>query len=159
MSVRRKVFALIFVLYTVSNQCVMGQSWDYVVIGAGHNGLTAACTLAKAGKSALVVEQRAMTGGLSVSHPFVPAAPGHYLSVGAMHDALMAHSPMIEFLGLRSYGYDAAPLAAPYGWMGEDGETLLRCLRLARPPVGGIGGLNLLDEGRHLPLQVRSRSQ
>jgi phytoene dehydrogenase-like protein len=42
-----------------------------------------------------------------------------------MDDALMAHSPMIDFLGLRQYGYAAVPLAAPYGWMGEDGETLL----------------------------------
>jgi phytoene dehydrogenase-like protein len=48
-----------------------GKVWDYIVIGAGHNGLTAACTLAKAGKSVLVVEQRTITGGLSVSHPFV----------------------------------------------------------------------------------------
>jgi phytoene dehydrogenase-like protein len=103
----------------------MSQSWDYIVIGAGHNGLTAACTLAKAGKSVLVVEQRAITGGLSVSHPFVDAAPNHYLSIGAMDDALMAHSPMIDFLGLRKFGYDAVPHAAPYGWMGEDGETLL----------------------------------
>lgn len=103
----------------------MSQSWDYIVIGAGHNGLTAACTLAKAGKSVLVVEQRAIAGGLSVSHPFVPAAPQHHLSIGAMDDALMAHSPMVEFLDLRRHGYDAVPLDAPYGWMGEDGETLL----------------------------------
>ncbi|MDB5972335.1 MAG: NAD(P)/FAD-dependent oxidoreductase [Hydrocarboniphaga sp.] len=101
------------------------KSWDYIVVGAGHNGLTAACTLAKAGKSVLVVEQRGMAGGLSVSHPFVPAAPNHFLSLGAMDDALMAHSPMIEFLDLRSHGYDSVPMAAPYGWMGEDGETLV----------------------------------
>jgi phytoene dehydrogenase-like protein len=103
----------------------VSQTWDYIVIGAGHNGLTAACTLAKAGRSVLVVEQRPITGGLSVSHPFVPAAPHHYLSVGAMDDALMAHSPMVDFLELRKYGYDSVPLEAPYGWMGEDGETLL----------------------------------
>ncbi len=103
----------------------MNDTWDYIVIGAGHNGLTAACTLAKAGKSVLVLEQRAIAGGLSVSYPFVAAAPDHHLSIGAMDDALMAHSPMIDFLGLRQYGYDAVPLAAPYGWMGEDGETLL----------------------------------
>jgi phytoene dehydrogenase-like protein len=103
----------------------MSHSWDYIVVGAGHNGLVAACTLAKAGRKVLVVEQRGIPGGLSVSHPFVTAAPQHILSVGAMDDALMAHSPMIDFLGLRGYGYDAIALDAPYGWMGEDGETLL----------------------------------
>src|SRR5437899_935917 len=101
----------------------MSNTWDYIVIGAGHNGMTAACTLAMAGKSVLVVEQRFMPGGLSVSHPFVKEAPNHYLSVGAMDDALMAHSPMIDKLGLRKYGYDAVPMAAPYGWMSEDGDT------------------------------------
>ena len=101
------------------------NTWDYIVIGAGHNGMTAACTLAMAGKSVLVVEQRFMPGGLSVSHPFVKEAPNHYLSVGAMDDALMAHSPMIDMLKLRDYGYDAVPMAAPYGWMSEDGDTLL----------------------------------
>ena len=103
----------------------MSKEWDYIVVGAGHNGMTAACTLAMAGKSVLIVEQRALTGGLSVSHPFVKAAPNHYLSVGAMDDALMAHSPMIDDFKLRDYGYDAVAMSAPYGWMGEDGETLL----------------------------------
>jgi phytoene dehydrogenase-like protein len=103
----------------------MSKEWDYIVIGAGHNGMTAACTLAMAGKSVLVVEQRFMPGGLSVSHPFVKEAPNHYLSVGAMDDALMAHSPLIDKLGLRKYGYDAVPMAAPYGWMSDDGDTLL----------------------------------
>ena len=100
-------------------------AWDYIVVGAGHNGLTAACTLAMAGRSVLVLEQRFMPGGLSVSHPFVKEAPRHHLSVGAMDDALMAHSPMVNALQLRQYGYDSVPLQAPYGWMSEDGDTLL----------------------------------
>lgn len=104
---------------------VGSNTWDYIVVGAGHNGMTAACTLAMAGKSVLVVEQRFMPGGLSITYPFVKEAPNHYLSVGAMDDALMAHSPMVDDLKLRQYGYDAVPLAAPYGWMSEDGDTLL----------------------------------
>src|SRR5215471_16296252 len=101
----------------------MSNTWDYIVIGAGHNGLTAGCTLAMAGKSVLVVEQRFMAGGLSVSHPFVKEAPNHHLSIGAMDDALMATSTLVDQLGLRQYGYDAKLLAAPYGWMNEDGDT------------------------------------
>ena len=101
------------------------NTWDYIIVGAGHNGLTAGCTLAMAGKSVLVVEQRFMPGGVSVSYPFVKEAPNHYLSIGAMDDALMAHSPLVDHLTLRQYGYDAKPLAAPYGWMNEDGDSLL----------------------------------
>jgi phytoene dehydrogenase-like protein len=26
------------------------ETWDYVVIGAGHNGLSAGCTLARSGR-------------------------------------------------------------------------------------------------------------
>ncbi|HEX5805364.1 MAG TPA: NAD(P)/FAD-dependent oxidoreductase, partial [Macromonas sp.] len=103
----------------------MKNTWDYIVIGAGHNGLSAACTLAQAGRSVLVLEQRAVAGGLSVSGPFAPGAPHHMLSLGAMDDALMAHSPLIDIFGLRQYGYAAVPMDAPYGWMGENGETLL----------------------------------
>lgn len=87
--------------------------------------MSAACELAMAGRSVLVVEQRAVTGGLSVSHPFVEAAPNHLLSIGAMDDALMAHSPLIDHFKLRDYGYSSIPLHCPYGWMNADGDTLV----------------------------------
>ncbi len=101
------------------------DTWDYIVIGAGHNGMSAACTLAMAGRSVLIVEQRAVTGGLSVSRPFVDAAPRHLLSIGAMDDALMAHSPLIDLFKLRDHGYSSIPLDSPYGWMNADGDTLV----------------------------------
>ncbi|MFT4077603.1 MAG: NAD(P)/FAD-dependent oxidoreductase [Asticcacaulis sp.] len=41
----------------------MGKTYDVVVIGAGHNGLTAAAYLAKAGKSVLVLERKSYYGG------------------------------------------------------------------------------------------------
>ncbi|HEX5805145.1 MAG TPA: NAD(P)/FAD-dependent oxidoreductase, partial [Macromonas sp.] len=103
----------------------MTNTWDYIVVGAGHNGLTAACTLARAGKSVLVVEQRAITGGLSASHAYVKEAPHHLLSIGAMDDALMAHSPLIDDFGLRQHGYSSTPLPSPYGWMSPEGDTLV----------------------------------
>jgi phytoene dehydrogenase-like protein len=43
------------------------QRYDAVVLGAGHNGLIAACYLARAGLSVLVVERNDYVGGAAVS--------------------------------------------------------------------------------------------
>ena len=43
------------------------SSYDDVVVGAGHNGLTAAAYLAAAGRKVLVLEQLDRVGGAAVS--------------------------------------------------------------------------------------------
>lgn len=47
------------------------REWDAVVVGGGHNGLTAAAYLARAGKSVLVLERRERLGGAcTLERPF-----------------------------------------------------------------------------------------
>jgi phytoene dehydrogenase-like protein len=46
--------------------------YDAIVIGAGHNGLTAAAYLARAGLSTLVLERRDIVGGCCVTEEIVP---------------------------------------------------------------------------------------
>ncbi len=103
----------------------MSTSWDYIVIGGGHNGLSAACRLAQSGASVVVVEQLPILGGLSASHAYVAAAPNHLLSMGAMDDLFMSQTSLTADYGLADHGYHGIPVEAPYGWMNEDGDTLL----------------------------------
>ncbi len=41
----------------------MGDTYDILAMGAGHNGLVAAAYLAKAGKKVLVLERKPWPGG------------------------------------------------------------------------------------------------
>jgi len=45
---------------------------DVVIIGGGHNGLTCACYLARAGLSVRVLERRAIVGGAATTEEFHP---------------------------------------------------------------------------------------
>ncbi|CAJ0579727.1 unnamed protein product, partial [Mesorhabditis spiculigera] len=46
--------------------------YDAVIVGGGHNGLTAAAYLAKAGKKVCVLERRHVLGGAAVTEEIVP---------------------------------------------------------------------------------------
>src|SRR6476469_7277036 len=47
-------------------------TYDDVVVGAGHNGLTAAAYLARAGRGVLVLERDGHVGGAAVSEVLFP---------------------------------------------------------------------------------------
>jgi len=51
---------------------VLGMRYDAVVIGAGHNGLTCAAYLARAGRSVLVLERAEVVGGATRSAAVFP---------------------------------------------------------------------------------------
>ena len=48
------------------------KTWDALIVGAGHNGLVAACYLARAGLEVLVVEKNDWVGGAAVSRSLHP---------------------------------------------------------------------------------------
>ncbi len=50
----------------------MAMTYDAIVVGAGHNGLTCAAYLGKAGRKVLVLERRDAIGGATVSEEIHP---------------------------------------------------------------------------------------
>ncbi|XP_058186199.1 uncharacterized protein LOC131303374 isoform X3 [Rhododendron vialii] len=48
------------------------KKWDALVIGGGHNGLTAAAYLARSGLSVAVLERRHLIGGAAVTEELIP---------------------------------------------------------------------------------------
>ncbi|KAA8531883.1 hypothetical protein F0562_006400 [Nyssa sinensis] len=55
-----------------AKRALKDKKWDAVVIGGGHNGLTAAAYLARAGFSVAVLERRHLIGGAAVTEELVP---------------------------------------------------------------------------------------
>lgn len=87
---------------------------DIVIIGAGHNGLTAAALLAKAGRKVVVLERRSVLGGLAAGEEFHPG----YRTSGIFHDTNRLRPWVLEKLGLRHHGLRAAappPVFVPSG--------------------------------------------
>jgi phytoene dehydrogenase-like protein len=80
----------------------MSERYDAVVVGAGPNGLTAAITLARAGRSVLVAEAAPAIGGAAASAELT--LPGFRHDVfSAVHPAAIA-SPVFRELELERYG-------------------------------------------------------
>jgi len=77
-------------------------SFDAIVIGAGHNGLTCACYLAKAGLKVLVLERYHAVGGMTISEEI--AAPGFLSDVHASGYLVAKLSRAPEELGLAEHG-------------------------------------------------------
>ena len=74
--------------------------YDAIVVGGGHNGLTAAAYLARAGRSVLVAERRPMLGGACVTEEVIP---GHRVSF-ASYIASMLMPTVVRDLGLGQHG-------------------------------------------------------
>ena len=97
-----------------------GRRWDVIVVGGGHNGLTCAAYLARAGQSVLVLEARSRLGGAAtLERPFPDqryvVSPCAYV-VGLL-DETVATELRLADRGLEVY------LADPQLWIPFDDGT------------------------------------
>ena len=73
---------------------------DIVVIGGGHNGLTCAAYLAKAGLKTTVVERRNIVGGAAVTEEFAPG----FRNSTASYTVSLLNKKIIADLDLARHG-------------------------------------------------------
>ena len=76
------------------------KQYDVIVIGAGHNGLTTAAYLARAGANVLVIERRHETGGALVTEEF----SGFRFNLHANYMMMLDVAPPYKDLGLEEDG-------------------------------------------------------
>src|SRR5438093_1572291 len=148
------------------------MKYDAIVIGGGHNGLTAAAYLARAGRKVLVVERRHVLGGAAVTEEvFRSLAEGdRYNQIQLMTmsaadfldqwfetdvlKATMAASGIIgTFLGVRSPGTAYVLL---HHYMGEiDGA--FRSWGFARGGTGAISNA-IASAAREAGVEIRTNA-
>ena len=75
-------------------------TYDAVIVGAGHNGLTCACYLARAGLRVRVLERRGVVGGAAVTEEFFPG----FRNSTASYTVSLLHPSVIRDLHLAEHG-------------------------------------------------------
>jgi phytoene dehydrogenase-like protein len=94
--------------------------YDCIVIGGGHNGLVCAWTLARGGRSVLVLEAQGQPGGAAATREF---APGFQVSACA-HLVHQMRADLMRELDLGAHGLTWAARSMATTALSEDGAPL-----------------------------------
>lgn len=83
----------------------MAQRTDYdvIIVGGGHNGLTCAGYLARAGQRVLVLERRPIVGGAVCTEEVIP---GYKIDVGSSAHIMIHLTPIVRDLELERHGLE-----------------------------------------------------
>ncbi len=94
----------------------MANKYDAIIVGGGHNGLTAAGYLGKAGLKTLVLERRPIVGGAVVTEEF---HPGYRISTISYVVSLLQNK-VIEDLELKKHGFEMIKMDGSLSVCGDD---------------------------------------
>ena len=110
---------------------------DAAVIGSGPNGLAAAITLARAGRSVRVFEAEPTIGGATRSLELTQ--PGFTHDVCATVHALVVLSPFLKTLPLAAHGLEFVHPDAPFAHPFDDGTAVVveRSIAVTAESLGG----------------------
>ncbi|OGO48987.1 MAG: hypothetical protein A2W37_03000 [Chloroflexi bacterium RBG_16_63_12] len=98
----------------------MTNSYDAIIVGAGHNGLTTAAYLAKAGLKVLVLERRPVVGGAVVTEEIFPGFKFDTCAHGGQ-----LRPDIVRDLGLAQHGLEIVSAHPTLFAPQPDGRQLL----------------------------------
>src|SRR5271168_3050071 len=124
--------------------------YDAIVIGGGHNGLTAAAYLARGGLSTLVLERREIVGGCCVTEEI---APGCRVSTTS-YIASMLRPEVIQDLRLAEYGLRMIPCDPAIQVPFPDGQVVPWWVDRARAKAE-FGKISTKDAARFVEMDDR----
>ena len=94
----------------------MNDKYDAIIVGGGHNGLTAAGYLGKAGLDTVVLERRPVVGGAAVTEEIYP---GYRISTVSYVVSLL-RPEVIRDLELNRHGLEMIRMNGSLAVCGED---------------------------------------
>src|SRR5438874_721680 len=123
------------------------REYDVIVIGGGPNGLSAAITIAEAGRSVLLVEGHEIIGGGARSAELT--LPGFIHDVCSSVHPWAVWSPFFRTLPLARYGLEFVHPGAPLAHPLDDGSAVIldRSVEVTAQNLGE-------DRARYLELMV-----
>jgi len=116
----------------------MNKKYDAVIVGGGHNGLTAAGYLGRAGLKTIVLERRPVVGGAVVTEEI---HPGYRISTVSYVVSLL-RSEVIRDLELKSHGFEMIRMDGALAVCGDDYLLLSGDAERDRKEVGRFSSVD-----------------